>query len=160
MSGQVVEAYAQCRAMLEDAAYAVHIHRNPALGKVWLDRHQNQAALKASRKAFTHEAVSASVTAANMHAGKRFNEMYQKTIDWGGHPNERSVTGNMTMVKEADRVTMFAIMRHGDGVHLDAALKTVAQSGMISLEMLEVIYSAKFELLGIKAAMLELRKRL
>ena len=40
------------------------------------------------------------------------------------------------------------------------ALKTVAQCGMISLEMLDVIYGAKFELLGNRAAMLKLRKKL
>ncbi len=51
-------------------------------------------------------------------------------------------------------------MQHGDGIQLDAALKTVAQCGMISLEMLEIVYGAKFELLGIKEAMLKLRKSL
>ena len=55
---------------------------------------------------------------------------------------------------------MLAIMQHGDGLALDHALKTVAQCGMISLEMLETVYGAKFMLLGIKAAMLELRKSL
>jgi hypothetical protein len=45
-------------------------------------------------------------------------------------------------------------------MHLDHALKTVAQCGMISLELLETVYAAKFELLGIRAAMLELRKGL
>jgi hypothetical protein len=102
--------------------------------------------------------VVASVTAANQHAGKRFEDMYQLTIDLGAHPNERSVTGNMKMVEEADRRTMLAIMLHGEGVQLDMALKIVARCGMISLELMEVIYAAKFELLGIKAAMLELRK--
>jgi hypothetical protein len=51
-------------------------------------------------------------------------------------------------------------MLHGDGLALDHALKTVAQCGMISLEMFETVYSAKFTLLGITAAMLELRKLL
>jgi hypothetical protein len=55
---------------------------------------------------------------------------------------------------------MLAIMLHGDGVELDMALKTVAQYGMMSLELLRVIYDAKFELLCINAAMLDLRKRL
>ena len=55
---------------------------------------------------------------------------------------------------------MLAIMQHGDGVHLDLALKTVARCGMISLETLEIIYRAKFVLLGIKAAMLELHAAL
>jgi hypothetical protein len=158
MSGQAVEAFVQCRATLENAAYAAHIHGNPARAKVWLDRHQSDADMKASRKAFRHEDVVASVTAANIHAGKRFEDMYQKMVDLGGHPNERSVTGNMQMIEEPDRRVMLAIFLHGDNVYLDHALKTVAQCGMISLEMLA--FGPKFALLGIKAAMLGLRKTL
>jgi hypothetical protein len=159
MSGQAVEAFVQCRAMLEYAAYAVHIHANPSLGMVWLDRHQSAVGMTASKNEFKHVDVAASVTKANMHAGKRFEEMYQKTIDLGGHPNERSVTGNMKIVEQPDRRVMLAIMQHGDGLELLHALKTVAQCGMISLEMLEVVYGAKFALLGIKEAMLALRGR-
>jgi hypothetical protein len=160
MAGQVVECYRQCRGMLENAAYAVHIHRDPSLATVWLNRHQDEAGMKASKKAFQHIAVTASVAAANQHAGKRFEDLYQRTIDWGGHPNERSVTGNMKMIEEPDRRVMLAIMLHGDGVQLDMALKTVAQCGMVSLELLQVLYNAKFEILGINAAMLDLRKGL
>ena len=75
MSGQAVEAFVQCRAMLENAAYATHIHRNPALARIWLDRHQSDVDTKASRKEFRHEDVVASVTAANKHAGGRFDAM-------------------------------------------------------------------------------------
>lgn len=159
MSGQAAEAYVQCRAMLEYAAYAVHIHLDPSRGMAWLNRHQGAAGMKASKDAFKHIDVAASVTKANRHAGKRFEDMYQKMIDWGGHPNERSVTGNMKIIQEPDRRVMLAIMQHGDGVQLLHALKTAAGCGTISLEMLEIIYEAKFKLLGIKAAMLELRKR-
>jgi hypothetical protein len=160
MAGQTAETFVQCRAMLEYAAYAVHVHGNPSLGTVWLSRHQGEAEMKAQKDAFTHRKVAASVTAANRHAGERFEGMYQRTIDFGGHPNERSVTGNMKMIEEPDRRMMLAVMLHGDSLALDHALKTVAQCGMISLEMLETVYSAKFALLGIKAAMLELRKSL
>jgi hypothetical protein len=160
MAGQVVESYRQCRGMLENAAYAVHLHRDPALAQVWLDRHKDEAGMKASRKAFQHERVVASVTAANTHAGKRFEELYQRAIDFGGHPNERSVTGSMNMVEEPDRQLVLAIMMHGDDAALDMALKSVAQCAMVSLEMLQVIYNPKFEILGINAAMLELRKGL
>jgi hypothetical protein len=160
MSGQAAECYVQCRSVLEYAAYAVHINRNPSLGKVWLDRHQDKAGagIKASKKAFQHVAVSASVKAANRHAAGRFETIYQRTIDFGGHPNERAVTGNMKMIKKSDRREMLAILLHGDGVQLDMALKTTAQCGMIALELLETIYGEKFQLLGIKAAMLDLRK--
>jgi hypothetical protein len=157
MSGQAAECYVQCRSVLEYAAYAVHINRNPSLEKVWLDRHQGDADMKASKKAFQHVGVSESVTGANRDAAERFEKMYQWAIDVGGHPNERAVTANMKMTKEPDRREMLAILQHGDGPQLDMALKTTAQCGMIALELFETIYGAKFELLGIKAAMLELR---
>lgn len=160
MAGQVVESYRQCRGMMENAAYAVHIHRDPSLAKVWLNRHVDAAGMKASKKAFKHELVAASVTTANMHAGKRFEDLYQRTIDFGGHPNERSVTGSMKMIEEPDRMVMLAVMLHGDDVALDMGLKSVAQCAMVSLEMLQFLYNAKFELLGINAAMLSLRKGL
>ena len=112
--------------------------------------------MNASRKAFRHDLVVTSVTATNLHAGKRFEDLYQRTIDFGGHPNERSVTGSMKMIEEPDRRVMLAVMLHGDDAALDMALKSVAQCGMVSLEMLQVIYNAKFEILGINAAMLEL----
>jgi hypothetical protein len=95
-----------------------------------------------------------------MHAGARFEEFYQRTIDWGGHPNERSVTGSMKMIKEADRRIMLAVMLHGDDAALNMALKSAAQCAMVSLEMLQLVYNARFELLGINAAMLEFRKEL
>jgi hypothetical protein len=160
MAGQVVESYRQCRGMMENAAYAVHIHREPSLAKVWLDRHVSEAGMKASKKAFRHELVAQSVTTANMHAGKRFNDLYQRTIDFGGHPNERSVTGSMKVVEEPDRRVMLAIMLHGDDLALDMALKSVAQCAMVSLEMLQVLYDAKFEILGINAAIISLRRGL
>lgn len=160
MSGYAVETYVQCRAMLECAAYAAHIHRNPSLGLVWLNRHDSDATMKASRKAFRYEDVLGSIIAANKHAGERFNYLYQWTIDSGAHPNERSVSANLQTIEKADRLTVKAVLLHSDNIYLDAALMTVARCGMISLEMLQVIYNAKFELLGINAAMLELRKGL
>jgi len=69
MSGQAAECYVQCRSVLEYAAYAVHINRNPTLGAIWLDRHVDEAGMKASKKAFQHVAVTASVVASNQHAG-------------------------------------------------------------------------------------------
>jgi hypothetical protein len=160
MAGQVVESYRQCRGMMENAAYAVHIHRNPDFAKVWLDRHADDSGMKASKNAFQHKQVVQSVKAANVHAAARFEELYQRTIDYGGHPNERSVTGSMRMVKDTDRVEMLAVMLHGDDTALSASLKSVAQCAMVSLEMLQVIFNPRFELLGVNAAMLELRRGL
>jgi hypothetical protein len=159
-AGQAAETYVMNRAVLEYAAYALHLHRNAAVRLIWLNRHQSTAELKAARDALTHVKVLATVTAVNQHAAKRFEELYQRTIDFGGHPNERSVTGNMKMVDEPDRRVMLMIMQHSDGPELDMALKTTAQCGMCALEMLQGAFNARFELLGINADMLVLRKGL
>jgi hypothetical protein len=159
-AGQAVESYVMDRAMLEFAAYALHIFRKPDLGIVWLNRHQDEASSEAARNAFSHRKVHAAVTATNRHAGERFETLYQRAIDLGGHPNERSVTGSMSMVEEPDRRVMLAIFLHGDGPALDMALKTTAQCGVCSLEILQRIFNALFELLGVNAAILELRKGL
>ncbi|MFA5898222.1 MAG: hypothetical protein WC829_03820 [Hyphomicrobium sp.] len=159
MSGQAAECYLQCRSVLEYAAYAVHINRNPTLGEVWLDRHVDEEGIRSSKRAFLHVAVLDSVKAANRHAAQRFEAIYQLTIDLGAHPNERAVTANIQMTEEADRWQMLGILLHGDGVQLDMALKTVAQCGMVGLELFETVYGAKFQLLGIKSGMLSLRRR-
>jgi hypothetical protein len=159
MSGQAAECYVQCRSVLEYAGYAVHINRNPSFEKVWFDRHQNQVGMKASRDSFQHGVVLVSVRAANRHAAERFETTYQRMIDLGGHPNVRAVTTNTKMKKgeEPDSRETLAILLHEDGMPLDMALRTAAQCGMIALELFETIYGAKFEVLGIKAAMLDLR---
>jgi hypothetical protein len=159
-AGQAAEAYVLNRSVLENAAYALHLNKNPALRKVWLDRHVDAGSLEASANSLSHRKVQKTVTQANRHAGERFEKLYQQTIDFGGHPNERSVTGNMKMQKQPGRREMLAILQHGDGVQLDAILKATAQCGLCSLEILQAIFNPRFELLGINAAMLDLRRGL
>jgi hypothetical protein len=159
-AGQAAESYVMNRAALEYAAYALHLHRDAAVRMIWLNRHQSPADLKAARDALTHAKVLATVTAVNQHAAKRFEDLYQLAIDFGGHPNERSVTGNMKMVEEPDRRVMLAVMQHADGPELDMALITTTRCAMCALEILQGVFSARFELLGINSAMLVLRKGL
>jgi hypothetical protein len=121
ISGQIVEATAMHRACLETAAYALHINRNPGLGLVWLDRHQDEASLKRVRKDFKVERVRATIATCNRHAAGRFDKLYQRA---------------------------------------EAALKTTAECGMVALEILQCVFGALFEILGVNATMLDLRKQL
>ena len=159
-AGQVAESFVVNRSVLEFAAYALHLHRNADVRMIWLNRHEDETSMEASRNALSHNKVRKSVEAVNRHAAERFEKLYQWAIDFGGHPNERSVTGNMKMVEEKDRREMLAIMQHGNGVQLDAALVGTARCAMCALEILQSVFGARFTLLGISAAMLEVRKGL
>jgi hypothetical protein len=159
-AGQVAECFIMNRAVLEYAAYALHLHRNAEVRMIWLDRHKDAGSMEASRNALSHNKVKKTVEAVNRHAAERFEKLYQWAIDFGAHPNERSVTGNMKIVEGESRREMLAIMQHGDGLELDAALVGTARCGMCALEILQAVFNARFELLGINAAMLEVRRGL
>ena len=73
MAGQAAECYVQCRSALEYAAYAVHINCDPSLEAIWIDRHRDEASVKASRKVFQHSAVLTSVKAATRGGSFREN---------------------------------------------------------------------------------------
>lgn len=159
-AGQAAEAFVVNRACLEYAAYALHLHRNVPVRIVWLDRHKDAASLEASQNALSYRKVFKTVEAANRDAAKRFESLYQTAIDFGGHPNERSVTGNMKMVDEPDRRAMLAVMLHGDGHALDYGLDRTLRTGLCSLEVLQGVFDARFELLGINADLLRMRRQI
>jgi hypothetical protein len=157
LAGHAVESYPVNRTALEFAGYALHMFRNPALQKIWLDRGQSASATDESRRAFSHNKVRASINAANRHAGERFEALYQHTIDFGAHPNELSVTGHMAIV-EANGVRQWrSIYLHDGDVPHAAALKTTATCGVVSLELMQCVYSARFELLGVNAELPRLK---
>lgn len=159
-AGQAVESYPVNRAALEFAGYAVHMFRNPTLQRVWLDRGQSELKAEAAKNAFSHRKVHASIVAANRHAGERFENLYQHTIDFGAHPNELSVTGHAEIVEVSGVQQMRTIYLHAGDVQQAAALKTTATCGVISLELMECVYGPRFELLGVNAQMPRLKRGL
>lgn len=160
VSGQVAQTYPQMRVCLEYAGYALHIHRNPDLGEVWISRHNSTQDLISARNEFTISKVKATIRTANRKAHEVFDELYQRTIDFGAHPNERALTGNMDIVEMGDRTRYDQLILQGDGLPLVHVMKTLAQTGICTLEILQEAFPARFELLGVRENILILRKGL
>jgi hypothetical protein len=159
-SGQVAEVFPMIRTCIEYAAYALHISKTPGLDEVWLRRHDSEQALKAVKSAFHPTVVLKSVEASNRKAAKVFDSLYERSIDMGAHPNERAVTGSLDIVEMEGRRQMLQKYLHGDGIQMDHALQTTAQAGVCALEILQDVFPARFELLGVRHKLLELRKGL
>ncbi len=160
MAGQVTDTFPLIRTCLEYAAYALHIHKNPGLDEMWLRRHDDEVAKKAVRNEFKISNVRAAIRKANRHTAKVFRELYERAIDYGGHPNERAITASLKMIDLGDRKSYDSIYFHGDSLPLEHALKTTAQTGVCALEILRETFPERFELLGVRADLLELRKGL
>ena len=160
MAGQVTDTYPQIRTCLEYAGYALHIHKNPELAEMWLRRHDDETAKGAVRNEFKVSNVRATIEKANRRTGKVFDELYEQAIDFGGHPNERSITGSLKITDLGDRKLFESLYLHPNGLPLVHTLKTTAQTGVCALEILQAVFPERFELLGVRAQLLELRKGL
>jgi len=160
VAGQATEAFPEMRICLENAAYALHIHKNPSLAETWLRRHDNAIALKTVRDEFTVARLRATIAKANRHLATVFGELYDRTIDFGAHPNEKAVTSNLSVKGSGHERVYQQSYLHGDGLLLDNALKTAAQTGVRALEVLQEAFGPRFELLGVRAELLKLRRGL
>ena len=160
LAGQVAETFPLVRACLEYAGYALHIHATPSVGITWLERHKDEATLKAVKTEFKISNIRATIEKTNRHAAKRFDELYQRAIDFGGHANERAATGSCVIKKRNGSREYQQIYLHGDDLSLDHALKTTANTGACALEIFQEVFGPRFEILGVRAEMLELRRGL
>jgi hypothetical protein len=160
MAGQVHDAQALLRVCLEQGGYALYIGDDHARWERWMSRHDNPDALKGVRKEFTHGNVARQVTVADADLGRVYATLYDRTIDYGGHPNERGTSANMTMENMQDGGLRYsAVYLHGDGLLLDFALKTTAQVGICALRIAKVIYPHRVQATGVQSQMEIISKR-
>jgi hypothetical protein len=160
MAGQVAETFTDVRAALEYAGYARLIGERMDIAEIWLRRHDSTADESAMKKAFSAAQVKAEIKRCNRKAAEVYETLYQLSIDYGAHPNERSATASLRIGDRGERQEFQQLQLHADGPQLDFALITTARAGVCALEILQTIFSARFELLGISASLLDIRRGL
>ncbi len=160
LAGQIGETFVAIRSLIESAGYALHIHRNVGHDEIWLGRHVDEASRKKAKDNFTIAKVRDSIRAADRMGVVIFNELYDRSIDFGGHPNERSVTGSMVINNVGNDKEIQFMFLHVDDLALDHAMKSAAQAGVCALSILGDVFSARFELLGVNAEIVRLKQGL
>jgi hypothetical protein len=90
LSGQASETYPLVRVCLENSGYALLMHENYALTEKWVRRHDSVTALKEARRQFKHNRCEA-IRRKNRKSADVFDNLYQRSVDFGAHPNERSL---------------------------------------------------------------------
>jgi hypothetical protein len=104
MSGQVAESFSISRTCIEYALYAFHMEKNPDSRKIWINRHDDEAAKKVCRQEFTYRKIITTLQLAEKNLSNITSQLYDRTIDYGGHPNERAVTSALKISKDAKGV--------------------------------------------------------
>jgi hypothetical protein len=86
--------------------------------------------------------------------------MYDRSIDFGGHPNPHAMIGSMNINKDDD-AQLTSISTCALAVHpkvIEFAMHKVAQVGLTSLSIFEHMFTPQFEVAGIRAEMAALKE--
>jgi hypothetical protein len=150
LAGQVVETFVMQRSVLEYAGYCLVICKTPSLEGVFLGRHTSTEAMTAQKEAFKIRPVKLAVRRCDMTLADHFDEDYERSINFGGHPNPHAAL-SATVPDEREGLNRFTVLAiRSDPAIVEHALKCTAQVGMTALCVLQHVFKEKFELLGIR----------
>jgi hypothetical protein len=158
LAGQTAETFVMLRSVLEWAGYALIIFETPALEEAWVNRHVGDGEMKAQKHAFRNANVDAAIMRRDAKLARIFDELYQRAIDFGGHPNPHGTFMAMKLEGRGDGQTVLTTTAlSSDPKALAHALKSTGQVGLTALHVLQFVFKAKFELLGIRLEIETLR---
>jgi hypothetical protein len=101
--------------------------------------------------------VTAAIASGDGKLAQIFDDLYQRTIDFGGHPNQHALFAPMGMEERDGEVMLTSFAFAVDETNLRHVIKSAAQVGLTCLHVLQHVFKAKFELLGIRARLEVLR---
>ncbi len=160
LSGQIPEAYMVLRGCLENAFYGFYLSRVPTSREIWLRRHDDERSKKMMRKEFEVWHLLSALQSEDVKLHDIAKELYDRTIDLGGHPNERAFFTVMKQTESDSKLTFNSAYLVGNENEpaLQLALKTCAQVGICALSTFQRIYPQRFDILGLSDQLNLLKK--
>jgi hypothetical protein len=160
MAGQLFESQALLRLCLEHAAYGFYIGADTDRMERWLRRGDSEDNRKAVRREFQNDKIRDHIHAAAPVMRDQFDHYYSQLIEFGAHPNEMGYSLNTTIERnDAGDANIQIVYLQADGIQLDMGLKIAGQIGLWGLHLMQLLYRERFELLGIRATLEEVRTR-
>ncbi|MDB4912734.1 MAG: hypothetical protein JWM95_378 [Gemmatimonadetes bacterium] len=159
MSGQLAEAYMVMRGCLEHALYGNYIDLNPASWEIWSQRRKSDEARKLCVKTFAGRNIFAAIRGRSSVVGEIAGGLYERTIDFGAHPNEMAVGTSMEVTEQADGGLVFGYSYlSGDGLPLRLCLKSAAQTGLIVLDIFTLVFPERSAETAIQARLAPIKR--
>lgn len=142
---------------MENALYGFYLSKNPDSSETWLRRHDSEAHKQKVRDEFKIGDLLRLLGSANSKEGQTAATLYERTIDYGAHPNERALMQTLQMTKDPSKVEFKIMYTDGDSDQLRLALRTTAQVGVCVLGIFRLVYKERFDLVGLTDALDTLR---
>jgi hypothetical protein len=151
LAGQLPETYMLLRGCLEDAVYGFYFLHKPNTHELWLRRHENATAGQVVRDEFKIGKMLRFLTKHDTDLGSIVKALYDRTIDYGAHPNERGVMQSAKMTENQTHHRFDVVYLSGNNKALAACLKSTAQVGVASLKVFRHALPEHYDRVGVTA---------
>jgi hypothetical protein len=145
------------RGCIESALYGFYLSKNKNSHETWLNRHASEKALKLVNDEFKIVNLFAVLKTTDLQIHDAAKILYDRTIDFGAHPNELALTSLLRKNEEEDLIQFDLLYLSGDTPAFRFALKTTAQIGLCALLIFKNVYSKRFSLLGLDEKLARLK---
>jgi hypothetical protein len=160
LSGQVPEAYMVLRGVLESALYGFYVARNSSVRETWLRRNEDKATKKRMRQDFKIANIFQILELEDQKLRKIAGDLYERTIDYGGHPNQQAFLSVMKQQSDESKITFQSAYMIGNEDALHLCLKSCAQIGICALSIFRLVFRERFDILGISQNLDEVKRGL
>jgi len=142
---------------LENALYGLFVAFDTTRQEIWLRRHDDEASRKRVKNEFTILKVMNHLKGIDERAQAIAQNLYDVTIDYGGHPNERSVSMQINTTTDGCRTNFSADVFNVGNIPHAACLKTTARIGICCMDIFGHVYQPRYKILGIDVKLDQLR---
>jgi len=160
LSGQIPETYMVLRGCLENSLYGLYVTKNPDTQEIWLKRDENDESKKKCRNEFSASNLFKCLETEDRKINNIAKNLYEMTIDYGAHPNERAFMSLMSQSKDEQKVDFKMYYLIGDSSPFRLCLKNSARIGVCSLYIFKLIYRHRFDILRISDKLEKLKRGL
>lgn len=143
---QTPEAFMVLRGVVENSLYGLYIYKNPKLAPIWLSRHKDKKSMEEVKEKFKIGFMLQALEITDPALEKAARELYDRTIDYGAHPNERSLSLALKRTNLKDGFKLDLRYLTDDALAIEFCLKSTAQIGVLSLKILQLIISERFKI--------------
>ena len=158
LSGQVAEAYMALRGCLESALYGLYLAGDSNRQEIWLRRHDDDASRRRSRKEFAIRNVLDHLQSIDARTSNIAQSLYDRTIDYGAHPNERAVSTQIKTECDGSRADFTAEYFLCGGLPHQLSLKSAAQVAICCLDIFYSVFRDRYRILGIDETLDRIRQ--
>lgn len=133
LSGQLPPVFMALRGAIESTLYANAISADPDLADIWFHRHRDLESRNRCKNAFTIKKLLRSLAEAHERDFADYvKDLYEAAIDFGGHPNNRSLIRHVRLeqLEDADYEMSLVYLHGWESTELRRCLVACAETGI------------------------------